>query len=126
MGKQKQSRTSPAPAQGPLYYKLHTLLETIRVIKTYEDPLCTLLHAIQTTANAIPEVERELKSLLEEMPAEAYAMELHGVRTQLAEGFAPSDHARKGDQAIASVKPKVPAKRAAVSRVVKRASNAGK
>ncbi len=111
MGKTKHSRTSPAPTQDPLYYKLHTLLETIRVIKVYEDPLCTLLHAIQTAGKASPEVEQELYSLLEEMPAEAYTLELHGVRAQLTDGLPTTGHVAKENQANPSGKPKVHGKR---------------
>ncbi len=111
MGKTKHSRTSPAPTQDPLYYKLHTLLETIRMIKVYEDPLCTLLHAIQTAGKASPEVEQELHSLLEEMPAEAYTLELHGVRALLTDGLPTTGHAAKKNQAYPSGKPKVPGKR---------------
>ena len=111
MGKTKQSRTSPTPTQAPLYYKLHTLLETIRVIKVYEDPLCTLLHAIQTAGKATPEVEQELRSLLEEMPAEAYPLELHSVRRHLADGSPAIGHAGRKGEASASSKAKVPGKR---------------
>lgn len=84
MGKTKRSKAPPAPVQPAIYYSLHTLLETIRGIKAYEDILCTLLHAIQTAGNASPEIETELQAVLDEMPAEAYAQELHGVRRMLS------------------------------------------
>ena len=117
MGKTKQSRTSPTPTQAPLYYKLHTLLETIRVIKVYEDPLCTLLHAIQTAGKASPEIEQELHSLLDEMPAEAYALELHGIRSQLTDGLPATGHAAEKNQPSLSGKAQGPAKRANRKRV---------
>lgn len=86
MGKTKKSKVSTAPAQPALYYSLHTLLETIRLIKVYEDPLCTLLHAIQTAGDSSPEVEQELQTLLDEMPSGAYLLELDGLRETLGKG----------------------------------------
>ena len=66
-----------------MYYRLHALLETIRAIKGYEDPLCSLLHTIQTTGAASPEVEGELEELLDAMPSYAYAEELAALREVL-------------------------------------------
>lgn len=86
MAKVKKSEIPTATAQSSLYYSLHSLLETIRVIKTYEDPLCTLLHAIHTAGNPSHEEEQELYALLDEMPSESYALELHGLRAALFDG----------------------------------------
>lgn len=71
-----ESSPQTAPA---MYYRLHTFLETIRVIKGYEDPLCTLLHAIQTNGGTSPETENELLDLLEEMPGAVYTLERNSV-----------------------------------------------
>ncbi len=95
MGKTTKAATPPAPAQSAIYYRLHTLLETIRVIKVYEDPLCTLLHAIRTAGSASGEVEHELGLLLEEMPAAAYAAELNDVRGLLAQSTIPATSGAK-------------------------------
>ena len=90
MGKTKKTATPAAPARPAIYYSLHTLLETIRVIKVYEDPLCTLLHAIRSAGSASPEVEGELQLVLDEMPSAAYAQELNEVRGLLAQETGPS------------------------------------
>ena len=92
MGKTKSGKASPAPEQPAIYYSLHTLLETIRLIKKYEDPLCTLLHAIQTSGGAGFEVEQELQTLLDEMPSEAYPLELHALRDTLGRSLPVTAH----------------------------------
>ncbi len=86
MGKTRKREPVQAlsgPALPPVFYRLHTLLETVRVIKSYEDPLCTLLHAIKTAGDTSPEVERELQELLDEMPAAGYPREMDCVRELL-------------------------------------------
>lgn len=90
MGKTKKRVTPSAPARPAIYYSLHTLLETIRVIKVYEDPLCTLLHAIRTAGSISAEVEGELQLVLDEMPSAAYAHELNDVRALLSQRTGPS------------------------------------
>lgn len=81
--KRNPTQTVTPPAPSPLYYRLHALLQTIRVIKTCEDPLCTLLHAIQNAGATPPEVAIELKELLDLLPSSAFAEELHAVRDTL-------------------------------------------
>ena len=113
MGKTKQGKASPAPVQPALYYSLHTLLETIRVIKVYEDPLCTLLHAIQTAGHASREVEQELQGLLEEMPSQAYLLELDGLRGALGKGLPEASPSGTSARSKTPGKPKLPARQAA-------------
>ncbi len=104
MGKTKKSAIPPSPVQPEIYYSLHTLLETIRVIKIYEDPLCTLLHDIRTTGGASSEVERELQSLLDEMPSAAYTLELDDLRGKLAQAPTAAPPAADGRRKTASAK----------------------
>lgn len=111
MGKTKHGKTSPPAAQPAIYYSLHTLLETIRVIKLYEDPLCTLLHDIQSAGGASAEVAQELRTMLDEMPAAAYTLELDGVRRTLDEaGGASEGHRTQDGRAAGKLRTQTPAR----------------
>lgn len=101
-----------------VYYRLHTFLETIRVIKGYEDQLCTLLHAIKTRGGMGAEVETELRELLDEMPSAAYGQELQGVRTLMAEMPLPVAEAAPAPAAA-------PTRGATVAKPRKRAAKTG-
>ena len=81
--KSNATQTVTPLAPSPLYYRLHALLQTIRVIKTYEDSLCTLLHAIQNASATPAEVAGELKELLDMLPSSVYTEELRAVRDAL-------------------------------------------
>ncbi len=126
----KSAGNFPQPVPAPLFYPLHALLETIRVIKTYEDPLCTLLHAIQTGAAAGSgpgklQIEHELRELLDEMPSAAYVDEMHAVRslidTSHTVDVTPARPALKGT----STTKKQPAKAASTPKGTREAKKAG-
>lgn len=82
--RQKPVARAPAkrsPGVPALFYRLHSLLGTVRSIAGYEDHLCTLLHDVQTHGMASPELTRDLLSILNEMPSPAtYREEFEGVR----------------------------------------------
>lgn len=82
-------------ARPSIYYRLHTLLETIRAIKGFEDPLCTLLHAVETAGGTTAEVESELGELLERMPSSSYGLERDQVLDML--GALPASPAKRTD-----------------------------
>ena len=126
----KSAGNSPQPLPAPLFYPLHALLETIRVIKTYEDPLCTLLHAIQTGATAAsgpgePQVEHELRELLEEMPSAAYVDEMHAVRSLLGTSNTADGKPARAVFKQSPIARKQPAKVASTRKAFKGAKKAG-
>jgi hypothetical protein len=79
---------APVANRPPLYYRVHDLLHTVRAIGQQEDQLCGLLHALQTADSIAPEVDAELRAVLESMPLFAYQQELQAAWQTL--GAAPS------------------------------------
>jgi hypothetical protein len=71
------------PAQNLLANRLDTLLHTIRCIAQHEDELNALLHAIRNADGVTPPVAAELRAVLDSLPAEEYAWELHAAEMQL-------------------------------------------
>lgn len=66
-----------------LYYRAHTLLTTVRSIAQHEDRLCILLHEMKRQGTMRVGLAKELRLLVEEMPAEEYAMELRALEEEL-------------------------------------------
>jgi len=65
-------------------YRINALLHTMRCIAQHEDRLCGLLHEIQRTSVLTPEMTEELRTLLEELPADEYTHDLNQVQEALA------------------------------------------
>lgn len=63
-----------------LPHRLDTLLHTMRCIAQHEDELCTLLHDARRTGRLNAALLRELRSVLEELPAGEYLDDLHAVQ----------------------------------------------
>lgn len=75
-------------SEGPLLvHRIHALLRTMRCIAQYEDELCTLLHAAERGNTPEPELQDELRSLLEAMPSREYADDLESLRGALPVTF---------------------------------------
>ena len=53
----------------PAYCHLHALLETIRSLQSHEDDLCTILAEIRRRGTISPRLERQVETLLDELPA---------------------------------------------------------
>lgn len=66
-----------------LYYRGHALLNTVRCIAQHEDRLCVLLHEIKRRGTVGAATAKELRKLLEEMPAEEYAVDLRSLQDEL-------------------------------------------
>ena len=102
------TRKVPAPAAAPvaLFYRLNTLLHTVRLIAGFEDHLCTLVHEVKTQGLPSPELTRDLVALFDEMPSSAiYREDLETAREVLAPAPAAVTHpsAKKAGRSSASV-----------------------
>lgn len=82
--KPASAASSDRPPSPALFYRLNTLLHTVRVIASHEDGLCTLLHEIKTHGTATPALLADLLAQLDEMPSADYADELAAVRDLLS------------------------------------------
>lgn len=74
-----------APGHPAIFYRLNTLLHTVRSIAEFEDHLCTILHEIKTTGAASGALSHELAEVLEDMPSTHFTQELQAVRAVLEE-----------------------------------------
>ncbi len=99
-------KTEAAVAQPPeVYYRINSLLYTLRAIAQREDQLCVLMHHMRTSGRLNASLATELHEILEEIPAHEYLADLQALRTSLetAEGHPRDRHAgtskAKGRQA---------------------------
>ena len=65
-------------------HRIEALLRTMRVIERHEEQLCVVMTEIRSAATVTDGTRRELKSLLEELPSEAYQADLDAVESALA------------------------------------------
>ncbi len=79
----KKAKKAVGEQHPQVYYRLHALLHTVRVIGQYEDQLCTLLHEMKSTGAVDRKLHRELLGILDEMPSLAYQADLQTVRAEL-------------------------------------------
>ncbi len=80
-----------AVAQPPeVFYRIHSLLHTLRAIAQREDQLCILMHHLRTSGKLNAGLSAELHEILEEIPADEYLQDLEALRASLgqAEGTA--------------------------------------
>ena len=70
-----QSATS-APDQPAAFYQLHALLGTVRQLARHEDDLCALLADIERRGRLTASTERELSTLLGNLPVDSLLQEL--------------------------------------------------
>lgn len=75
----------PKPAALPeIYYRGHALLNLVRCIAQHEDRLCILVHAMKQRGTVGAAMTKDLRALLQQMPAEDYAAELRALEDELA------------------------------------------
>src|SRR5436305_3765487 len=78
------NKTSIAVAQPPeVFYRINTLLYTLRAIAQREDQLCMLMHHLRTSGRLSAGLAAELHEILEEIPAEEYLHDLHALQASL-------------------------------------------
>ena len=87
MVKKAASKTA-AKKSGPMLpmrvaHRIESLLHTMRVIERHEEQLCVLMTEIKNTGEVSDAVREELHGLLEELPADAYRLDLEAVSTAL-------------------------------------------
>ena len=64
-------------------HRIESLLHTMRVIEHHEEQLCVLMTEIKNTGELSETLREELHGLLEELPADAYRLDLEAVSTAL-------------------------------------------
>jgi hypothetical protein len=82
-------KTGLAVAQPPqVFYRINSLLHTLRSIAQREDQLCILMHHLRTSGKLNATLSAELHEILDEIPAEEYMHDLECLREALesAEG----------------------------------------
>ena len=73
-----------AVAQPPeVFYRINSLLYTLRAIAQREDQLCILMHHLRTSGKLNAGLAAELHEILDEIPAQDYLHELDALRTSL-------------------------------------------
>ena len=87
-------------------HRIESLLHTMRVIERHEEQLCVLMTEIKNTGEVSDAIREELHGLLEELPADAYRLDLEAVSTALLVSAEATNGPRSGTRKA------VPAKRA--------------
>ena len=64
-------------------HRIESLLHTMRVIERHEEQLCVLMTEIRNTGEVSGAVRKELHGLLEELPADAYRLDMEAVSMAL-------------------------------------------
>lgn len=78
------NKPSIAVAQPPeVFYRINTLLYTLRAIAQREDQLCMLMHHLRTSGRLSAGLAAELHEILEEIPAQEYLHDLHALQASL-------------------------------------------
>jgi len=78
-----------AAAQPPqVFYRINSLLYTLRAIAQREDQLCMLMHHLRTSGRLNASLAAELHEILDEIPSDEYLHDLDALRSSLdaAEG----------------------------------------
>ncbi len=70
-------------ARPPLYDRLNSLLHTMRCIELQEPTLCTLLHELKTTGKITTKMTKELRAVLDTLPAHGYVEDIEAVEQAL-------------------------------------------
>lgn len=86
LSKAKASRVAEAaqPLEAKeLAHSLNTLLHTMQTVQNYEERLCSLKHALQR-GRANGTLLRELREVLDELPAHDYLHEVDALRRAIA------------------------------------------
>ena len=65
-------------------HRIEALLHTMRVIERHEEQLCVLMTEIKNTGVVSGATQKELRGLLEELPADVYQSDLDAVSRALA------------------------------------------
>ena len=96
-------------------HRIESLLHTMRVIERHEEQLCGLMTEIKNTGEVSDAIREELHGLLEELPADAYRLDLEAVNTALLVSAEAANGRRVGARRAVAAKQTVkrPAKAAA-------------
>jgi hypothetical protein len=83
-GKAGVKKTGLAMAQPPeVFYRINSLLYTLRTIAQREDQLCMLMHHLRTSGKLNAGLAAELHEILDEIPGEDYLHDLQALRASL-------------------------------------------
>lgn len=64
-------------------HRIESLLHTMRLIERHEEQLCVLMTEIRNTGEMSGAIRKELHDLLEELPADAYRLDMEAVSMAL-------------------------------------------
>lgn len=81
-GKQALAAAAPVDAQ-ELAHGLNTLLHTMQTVQQFEESLCSLMHALRR-GRATGPLMRELRAVLQQLPAQDYLHEVDALRDAMA------------------------------------------
>ena len=77
-------KTALAVAQPPqVFYRINSLLYTLRAIAQKEDQLCILMHHLRTSGKLNATLAAELHEILDDIPADDYLHDLDALRASL-------------------------------------------
>ena len=95
-------------------HRIESLLHTMRVIERHEEQLCVLMTEIKNTGEVSGAIRKELHDLLEELPADAYRLDMEAVSMALLASGEMADGAHaKTPKRVAVKRAKSPARVAA-------------
>ena len=78
------AKKSLVMAQPPeVFYRINSLLYTLRAIAQREDQLCVLMHHLRTSGKLNAGLSTELHEILEEIPTQEYLHDLHALQASL-------------------------------------------
>ena len=66
-----------------VFYRINSLLYTLRTIAQREDQLCMLMHHVRTSGRLTSALSAELQEILEDIPAAEYMHDLEALRASL-------------------------------------------
>ena len=78
-----EATAAAKPGMPPVYYRLHSLLHTLRAVECQQDTLCSLLAEIQRTGKLNAAMRRELEAILHDVPAALLNSEVQSVWSEL-------------------------------------------
>lgn len=106
--KQAAKKTGLAVAKPPqVFYRINSLLYTLRAIAQREDQLCVLMHHLRTSGKLNAAMSGELHEILDEIPTQEYLHDLDALRAALqTEVSGPGSGTTPGAKTRTSVKRK--------------------
>lgn len=82
--RQAAKKTALAVAKPPqVFYRINSLLYTLRAIAQREDQLCVLMHHLRTSGKLNAALTSELHEIIDEIPVQEYTQDVEALRAAL-------------------------------------------